>query len=307
MRWAGRSLEGARKLSPMRCRRIWFVWEGKSFPPLASKTSSWFGSTMSCSATLRRGSCCICHKESCRPGIASAWKSSATAQAFSKWITRLRRQFRGSQPNACAPLPCMWAEAWRRLSHQKLPWQAVRLRSGHLLCWRSRRYSILRAHLPASTLRGPIVTFRMVRRATCCRELKRRSSASLPDFAIACWRAVVPLRRICNRWMQTWWAAISVEVHPIFGNFFFAQRGVNMRRQTLEFIFARLPRRREVVCMACAVTTPQSLRCDVLGIIDAAWARGFGRRSETWPLALRTLKATESESSPAVLDGALLS
>ena len=99
--------------------------------------------------------------------------------------------------------PCTWAEAWRKLPRQKPQWQAARLPSGRSCCWRSRRYSISHAHLLGSTLHGPIVTFPTVLRAICCRESKRRSSASLPGFAIASWRGALLLRQICNPWMPT--------------------------------------------------------------------------------------------------------
>src|ERR1035437_8120705 len=74
--------------------------------------------------------------------------------------------------------------------------------------------------------------------------------------------------------MQTWWAEISAEAHPISGNLFFARRVGNMRPPTDESIFARLPRHREAECMACAATTLQNSPFFVCPNIEWEWEVG---------------------------------
>src|SRR6202051_3952955 len=96
---------------------------------------------------------------------------------------------------------------------------------------------------------------------TCSRGSKVRSSGSPPGSETPFWRGGFSVRRHLKQWMPILSAA-TLGVEPwIFGNSYFVQAGVITRLRHATCICARHRRRRELVSMECADTTPHEPRC----------------------------------------------
>ena len=136
-------------------------------------------------STFPSGNFCKLPDTSCRRDIAEDWNAFDTRQEFSKSITRSVHQFHGKLKRAVARAQFILAAVLTKLRRRNVKLRGERFPSGHS-CWLPNRVcSMQRVRHAVSTRSGPIATFHLTAMSTCRTKLNRRSSGSLPAFAIA--------------------------------------------------------------------------------------------------------------------------